>query len=58
MWIVGVIVIVGMAYLVFALALAGWIAGLRRGEAVTLLPQRGGWTSTLWAQMVLVPFVY
>ena len=53
-WIVNVIVIVGVAYLAFAMALAGWIAGLRRGEAVTLLPVRGGGTTTLAAQLGLV----
>lgn len=34
------IVIMGMFYLTFVMALAGWIAGLRKGEAVTLLPER------------------
>jgi protein-S-isoprenylcysteine O-methyltransferase Ste14 len=46
-WIVNVVVIAGVAYLAFAMALAGWIAGLRRGEAVTLLPARGDGAGTL-----------
>ena len=53
-WIVDIIVIAGVAYLAFAMALAGWIAGLRRGEAVTLLPARGDGTGALAAQLGLV----
>jgi protein-S-isoprenylcysteine O-methyltransferase Ste14 len=53
-WIVDIVVIAGVAYLAFAMALAGWIAGLRRGEAVTLLPVRGGLAGTLAAQLGLV----
>ena len=53
-WIVNGVVIAGMAYLAFAMALAGWMAGLRRGEAVTLLPARGEGASTLAAQLGLV----
>ena len=53
-WTVNGVVIAGMAYLAFAMALAGWMAGLRRGEAVTLLPARGDGASTLAAQLGLV----
>ena len=53
-WIVNAVVIVGVAYLAFAMALAGWIAGLRRGEAVTLLPARRGGAGALAAQLGLV----
>jgi protein-S-isoprenylcysteine O-methyltransferase Ste14 len=53
-WIVNAVVIVGVAYLAFAMALAGWIAGLRRGQAVTLLPARGGGAGSLAAQLGLV----
>ncbi len=52
--IVNAIVIAGVAYLSFAMALAGWIAGLRRGEAVTLLPARGDGSGALAAQLGLV----
>ncbi len=52
--IVNVIVAVGVAYLAFAMALAGWIAGLRKGEAVTLLPARGNGAGSLAAQLGLV----
>jgi protein-S-isoprenylcysteine O-methyltransferase Ste14 len=36
---VNIIVIAGMFYLTFVMALAGWFAGLRKGQAVTLLPE-------------------
>lgn len=38
--IVNGLVILGMFYLTFVMALAGWIAGLRKGEAITLVPER------------------
>lgn len=41
-WVVNAIVLLGVGYLSFVMAMAGWLAGLRRGEAVTLLPDRGG----------------
>jgi protein-S-isoprenylcysteine O-methyltransferase Ste14 len=52
-WFVDVVVILGMAYLTFAMALSGWIAGLRRGEAVTLLPEQSSRTRNLLAQLGL-----
>jgi len=51
--IVDIVVIVGMAYLVFAMALAGWIAGLRRGEAVTLFSEQGSRARSLALQIGL-----
>ena len=51
---VDVVVILGVAYLSFAMALAGWIAALRRGEGVTLLPARGGRKAGFWKEMGLV----
>jgi len=36
---VNIIVIAGMFYLTFVMALAGWFAGLRKDQAVTLLPE-------------------
>jgi len=54
LWIVDIVVVVGMAYLVFAMTLAGWLAGLRRGEAVTLLPEQGSRRRNLWVQTALV----
>ena len=52
-WVVNGVVLLGVGYLSFVMALAGWFAGLRRGEAVTLLPQQGG-RSGWGAQLVLV----
>ena len=49
--IVDIVVILGMAYLIFAMALAGWIAGLRRGEAVTLLTEPGSTARNLALQI-------
>jgi len=49
--IVDIVVILGMAYLIFAMALAGWIAGLRRGEAVTLLSDQGSIARSLALQI-------
>jgi protein-S-isoprenylcysteine O-methyltransferase Ste14 len=52
-WVVNGVVLMGVGYLSFVMALAGWFAGLRRGEAVTLLPDRGGRTG--WgAQLAMV----
>ncbi len=53
-WIIDAVVIAGLAYLSFAMALAGWFASLRRGEAVTLVPMRGGRGAVLAAQLAMV----
>jgi protein-S-isoprenylcysteine O-methyltransferase Ste14 len=50
-WVVNILVILGMAYITFAMALAGWFAGLRRGEAVTLLPEQGSRAKNLAFQI-------
>jgi protein-S-isoprenylcysteine O-methyltransferase Ste14 len=42
--IVNGIIILGMFYLTFVMALAGWITSMRKGEAVTLLPERSSRT--------------
>jgi protein-S-isoprenylcysteine O-methyltransferase Ste14 len=55
-WIVNIIVIIGVAYLSFAMALAGWLAGLKRGEAVTLVKMKGDRKQGMWAQIALVGF--
>ncbi len=51
---IDIVVILGIAYLTFAMALAGWLAGLRRGEAVTLLPEQSSRARTLWLQVGVV----
>ncbi len=53
---VNIIVIIGVAYLSFVMALAGWLAGLKRGEAVTLVKTRGDGKLGMWAQIALVIF--
>lgn len=47
---VNVIVIAGVFYLSVVMTLAGWVAGLRKGQAVTLLPERGNRAWPAWAQ--------
>ena len=53
-WIAAAIVIVSMIYLSFVLTLAEWLAALRKGQAVTLLPERKGGTWPLWTQISMV----
>lgn len=53
-WLVHVVVIADMGYLVFVMALAGWFAGMRRGEAVTLLPEQHTQIRTVWLQVAIV----
>ena len=53
-WIAAVGVIVSLIYLSFVLTLANWFAALRKGEAVTLLPERKGRTWPLWTQVAIV----
>jgi protein-S-isoprenylcysteine O-methyltransferase Ste14 len=49
-----VIVIASLVYVSFVLTLADWLAALRRGQAVTLLPERRGRTWPLWTQIMMV----
>ncbi|NOT05518.1 MAG: isoprenylcysteine carboxylmethyltransferase family protein [Anaerolineales bacterium] len=53
-WIAASIVIVTLIYVSFVLTLADWFKALRRGEAVTLLPERGGRKWPLWTQVVII----
>jgi protein-S-isoprenylcysteine O-methyltransferase Ste14 len=53
-WIAAVVVVVTMIYLSFVLTLAEWLAALRRGEAVGLLPDRQGGKAPIWAQVGMV----
>ncbi|NLG84081.1 MAG: hypothetical protein GX493_05615 [Firmicutes bacterium] len=52
--IVDAMVILGLVYISFVLTLTVWIAARRRGEAVTLLPARGGCKASFWEEMGLV----
>jgi protein-S-isoprenylcysteine O-methyltransferase Ste14 len=53
-WIAAGIVILILIYLSFVLTLAEWLVALRKGEAVTLLPERRGGTWPLWTQIGMV----
>jgi len=55
-WFINVIVIIGVAYLSFAMALAGWLTGLKRGEAVTLIKTKGNSQRGFGVQIALVIF--
>ena len=53
-WIVVSIVAVTLIYVSFVLTLRDWFAALRRGEAVTLLPERGGRKWPMWTQVAMI----
>lgn len=53
-WIVASIVVVSLIYISFVLTLADWFAALRKGQAVTLLPERRGGAWPLWTQMAMI----
>jgi len=48
------IVILSLVYVSFVLTLADWLAALRKGQAVSLLPERNGRKYPFWAQVSLV----
>ena len=52
--ITSVLVIVSLVYVSFILTLADWLAALRKGQAVTLLPERSGRKYPFWAQVGLI----
>jgi protein-S-isoprenylcysteine O-methyltransferase Ste14 len=49
-----IIVIATTAYLSFVMALAGWFSALRKGQAVTLLPEQGAKAPSFWLQVAVV----
>ncbi|MBI5351922.1 MAG: isoprenylcysteine carboxylmethyltransferase family protein [Chloroflexi bacterium] len=53
-WIAASIVIITLIYISFVLTLADWFSALRKGQAVTLLPERGGRKWPLWTQVVII----
>ncbi len=55
-WIILGMVAATMIYVSFVLTLTDWFAALRRGEAVTLLPERGGRKWPMWTQAAMVIF--
>ena len=52
--VVNAIVIISVAYVSFVLTLRDYLIALRKGEAVTLLPERGGRKYPLWVQTLIV----
>jgi len=48
------VVMLSLVYVCFGLTLADWLAGLRKGQAVSLLPERNGRNYPIWAQVGLV----
>ncbi len=65
-WIIAGFVLVTLVYVSFVLTLRDWLRALSKGEAVTLLPERGGRKWPIWTQVLLmvvalaicVPFFY
>ena len=53
-WIAAVIVIVSLVYVSFVLTLGEWLAALRKGQAVTLLPERQGRKWPMWAEIGMI----
>ena len=53
-WLAAVIVVTSVIYLSFVLTLKEWFDGLRKGQAVTLLPARSGREMPVWANLALV----
>ena len=53
-WIAAVIVIVSLVYVSFVLTLGEWLAALRKGQAVTLLPERKGRKWPMWAEIGII----
>ena len=48
------IVILSLVYVSFVLTLTDWLAALRKGQAVSLLPERNGRKYPFWVQVSLV----
>lgn len=53
-WIAAAIVVVTLIYVSFVLTLADWFTALRKGQAVSLLPERGGRKWPFWAQVAMI----
>ena len=53
-WLVAVIVIVSLVYVSFVLTLRDWFNALRKGQAVTLLPEHPGRKWPFWTQVFII----
>ena len=50
-WIIAAIILLVLVYISFVLTLVDWLVALKKGQAVTLLPERKGRTWSLWTQV-------
>lgn len=53
-WVAASIVITSMLYVTFVLTVPEWMAALRKGQAVTLLPERKGGNWPIWSQIAVL----
>jgi protein-S-isoprenylcysteine O-methyltransferase Ste14 len=53
-WIVAAFVIISLVYVSFVLTLRDWFSALRKGQAVTLLPERSGRKYPFWTQVAII----
>lgn len=51
---INILILAVILYLSFGMALAGWFTALRKGEAVTLIPQREGRSGSTRSQVLIV----
>ncbi len=57
-WIAAAIVIVTIIYIGFVQTVGGWIIALRKGQAVTILPERAGRKWPLWIYTSILIFEF
>ncbi len=53
-WFAAGLVLVTLIYVSFALTLREWLIAMQHGEAVALLPERGGRRWPMWTQVLMV----
>ena len=53
-WLIAGIILIILVYVSFVLTMADWLVALKKGQAVTLLPERKGRSWPLWTQIGMV----
>jgi len=53
-WIAAIMVIVSLIYISFVLTVRDWLIALHKGQAVSLLPERGGRPWPFWMQVAMI----
>jgi len=53
-WTAAIIVIASLMYISFVLTVRDWLIALRKGQAVTLLPERDGRARPFWMQVAMI----